>query len=203
MKIGPKYKIARRLGGNVFEKTRGAKFALAMQKRAKSKKDKPRARTDFGNQLLEKQRVRFTYGIMERQFKNYVKNVIEKKPAKPEDMLFASLESRLDNVVTRAGFVSTRRLARQVVSHGHITVNGRKVTVPSFNVKIGDIISIREGSLKSPLFATLTEKLKEVNVPNWLKLNPEKMIAEVQGVPKPAPGEVLYDLGVVIQFYRR
>lgn len=203
MRIGSKYRIARRLGASVFEKTQGPKFALSQARRSKNKKDRPKQRTDFGNQLIEKQRVRFTYGITERQFKNYVKNVIEKKPAKPEEMLHASLESRLDNVVLKAGFVHARSLARQVVSHGHITVNGRKVTIPSYSVRVGDKIGIREGSNNNGLFATLADKLKDKNVPSWLKLDTEKKIVEIQGAPKATPGEVLYDLGAVIQFYKR
>jgi small subunit ribosomal protein S4 len=157
----------------------------------------------FGNQLIEKQKVRFTYGITERQFKNYVKSVIDKKPAKPEEKLFESLESRLDNVVLRSGFASTRALARQVVSHGHITVNGRKVTIPSYSVRIGDKISVREGSSNNGLFETLAEKLKDKTVPSWLKLDAGIKTVEVQGIPKAAPGESLFDLGVVIQFYKR
>jgi small subunit ribosomal protein S4 len=204
MRIGPKYKIARRLGANVFEKTQGPKFALSEAKRSKGKGDKrPKQRTDFGNQLLEKQKVRFTYGITERQFKNYVKAVVEKKAAKPEEKLFEALESRLDNVVLRSGLVHARSLARQVVSHGHITVNGRKLTIPSYSVRIGDKIAIREGSSKNGLFATLGERLKDKNVPSWIKLDAEAKSVEVQGAPKVAPGESLFDLGAVIQFYKR
>lgn len=201
MKIGTKYRIARRLGPSVFEKTSGPKFALSLAKRKETKR--PKQRTDYGNQLIEKQRVRFTYGITERQFKNYVKNVIEKKAAKPEEKLFESLETRLDNVVLKAGFVNSRSLARQVVSHGHITVNGRKLTIPSYSVRIGDKIAIREGSTNNGLFATLADKVKDKTVPSWLKLDVEKKMIEIQGSPKASPGELAFNLGVVIQFYKR
>ncbi len=201
MKFGPKYRIARRLGASVFEKTSGPKFAASVAKRGKPARQKPRS--DFGNQLIEKQRVRFTYGITEKQFKNYVKEVIEKRAAKPEELLFALLESRLDNVVLRSGLAHTRALARQSVSHGHITVNGRKVTIPSYKVRIGDKIAIREGSKAKGSFAVIDEKIKAHTSPSWIKLDSELKIAEIQGAPKAGTGEMIYNLGTVLQFYKR
>ena len=127
MKIGPKYKIARRLGPAVFEKTQTQKFALSEARHAAGKKRDKRSKalSDFGLQLIEKQRVRFSYGITERQLSNYVEKAIETK-GNPSENLFASLESRLDNVVYRMGIAHTRRLARQMVSHGHFVVYGKR-----------------------------------------------------------------------------
>src|SRR3989344_6011537 len=125
MRIGPRYKIARRLGANIFDKTQTAKFALrAQQKRTGDRR--PKAQTDFGIQMLEKQRVRFSYGINERQFSKYLKEIIADKNSKPTESLHERLESRLDNTVYRLNLAAFRQGARPLVGHGHIMVNGKK-----------------------------------------------------------------------------
>jgi small subunit ribosomal protein S4 len=202
MKIGPKYKKARRLGAHVFEKTQTPKFAVHLTKR-KGNPEGMRAKTDYGNLLLDKQRVRFTYGLNERQFKNLVKAVIAERTLKPAERLFEVLESRLDNVVLRAGFAHARAFARQLVSHGHIAVNGVKTDVASCQLKKGDVVSIKESSLKKPVFATIDEKLKTVTVPSWLKLDKAKKAVTVEGAPKALPGESHLNLAAVVLFYRR
>jgi len=202
MKIGPRYKIARRLGANIFDKTMTQKFASRMQNR-KQKDRRPKAKTDFGIQMLEKQRVRFFYGIGERQFSKYVKNVIASKSPKPVESLHECLESRLDNVIYRLHLAPSRQAARQMVGHGHILVNGRKTNIPSYQVSPGDSISIREGSAKSPLFTSLKEKLKEEQAPDWLTFDGEKMKAEVLRKPDMAGGKSLFDIAQVLEFYKR
>ncbi len=151
MHIGPKYKIARRLGSAVFEKTQTAKFSLNEQKKTKNLRQK-RPSSVFGQQLIEKQKVRFTYCIVEKQLKNYVKKVIETSKTGQSDLLFKLLENRLDNVVLKSGFVKSRLMARQAVSHGHFTVNGVRVNIPSYAVKKDDVIAVREGSKSKKLF---------------------------------------------------
>ena len=202
MKIGPRYKKARRLGASIFEKTQTPKFSAHLTKR-KANPEGRRAKTDYGNLLLGKQRVRVTYGINERQFKNLVNSVIAEKTLKPAERLFEVLESRLDNVVLRGGFAHTRALARQLVSHGHILVNGVKTTVPSRQLRKGDVVSIREASSKKPVFATLDEKLKTVTALSWLKLEKDKKTITVEGAPKALPGESNLNLASVVLFYRR
>ncbi len=202
MKIGPRYKKARRLGAHVFEKTQTPKFAIHLTKR-KANPEGMRAKTDYGNLLLDKQRVRFTYGLNERQFKNLVKSVIAERSLKPAERLFEVLESRLDNIVLRSGFAHARAFARQLVSHGHITVNGVKTDVASCRLKKGDVVSIRATSLKKPVFASLDEKLKTVVVPSWLKLDKDKKTVTVEGAPKALPGESHLNLAAVVLFYRR
>ncbi len=203
MIIGPKYKIARRLGSQVFEKTQTQKFALA-QARRKDKKEGGRGpKTDYGVQLLEKQKARFSYGLTEKQFSNYVKKSLAKKGGNQQEMLFSMLESRLDNVAYKAGFAHTRLFARQLVSHGHLMVNGKRVNIPSYQVKVGDKITVREGSTKKPVFSTLDEKLKKQQVPSWLALNLEKKVVEVQGAPKLKADELMFDIGQVLEFYSR
>lgn len=205
MKIGPKYKIVRRLGAPVFEKTQTQKYAIRAQKRAERGgmgKSRPKAKSEYGLGLLERQKARFSYGITSKQFGNYVKKAIETKGNSGE-MLIRSLESRLDNVALRSGFAPTRQAARQMTSHGHLCVNGKIVTIPSYQVKMGDIISIREGSKKKALFATLDEKLKTVKLPGWLKLNFEKKEVTVDGIPQAPQNELLFNVGTVLEFFSR
>jgi small subunit ribosomal protein S4 len=201
MKIGPKYKIARRLGPSLFEKTQTQKFAL----RAGAKKPvmKKRPGTTFGVQLIEKQKARFTYGVGEKQFKKYVEDVLVKKGANINETLLQTLECRLDNVVYRLGFAKTRQAGRQFVSHGHIDVNGKRITIPSYKVSVGEIISIRERSKASPLFKDLSENLKNQKIPSWLALNIDKKEGKIQGLPKIHQNEILFDIPLIFQYYSR
>lgn len=202
MLIGPRYKKARKLGAHIFDKTQTAKFALR-QSRKKDSAHKGKPKSDFGLQLFEKQKSRFTYGVNERQFSKYVKNIINKKGANSPDSLVEVLESRLDNVVYRLGLASSRQAARQMVSHGHITVNGKRNNIASYNVVIGDKIGIIQKSLKSKLFADLDKKIKENNYPSWLKYDPTTKSYDVQGMPKLANTEIMFNVALVIQFYSR
>ncbi len=196
-----KYKVARRLGAGVYEKTQTQKFMLAQARGMRSGK-RPSRPTDYGKQLIEKQRVRFTYGVRERQFSNYVKKATEKTGnTTPALRLFQHLETRLDNVVYRLGVAHTRGLSRQLVSHGHFLVNGKRTTVPSYTVKEGDVIEIREGSKSRIVFADLDKKLKNNKTPAWLNWDNTKMQGQVKGTPKdPDP---FLNLQAVIEFYSR
>ncbi len=198
-----KYKIARRLGAGVYEKTQSQKFMLREQNRRKSRTGRPKRPTDYGLSLIQKQRVRFAYGVSEKQFQNYVKKALAgaKQGKSPADTLFTLLERRLDNVVYRAGIAGTRAFARQLTSHGHITVNGKKIDVPSYSVKEGDVISIREGSKNKPVFAELGKQLKTVKAPAWLSLDPSKLSLEITGDPKNP--EAFFNFQAVIEFYSR
>ncbi len=203
MKLGPKFKIARRLGAPIFEKTQTAKFKASLENKEGKKGKRPGAKSDFGKQLIEKQKARFTYGISERQFSKYVRDVIESKSHTQIPDLFIKLETRLDNVVYRLGLVPTRQFARQVTSHGHIMVNGRKLNVPSYTVKVGDQISIREGSKSNSIFKELDEKIKTVGTPSWLTWNTEKKQASVLRLPTLEGQDLLFDLSAVLEFYKR
>jgi small subunit ribosomal protein S4 len=156
MKIKSKYKIARRLGPAVFEKTQTQKFAARMSR--KGKKFENRMISDFGKALLEKQKARYTYLINERQFKKYADKAIAERTKKPEESLVEALETRLDNATYRLGLAPTRLASRQMVSHGHIAVNGRRVDVPSFTVSIGDVITVMASSKGKKLFANVARK---------------------------------------------
>jgi small subunit ribosomal protein S4 len=201
MKTGPKFKIAKRLGAPIYEKTQGQKFALSEARTGKTRKrfSKP---SDYKRQLLEKQKMRLTYGLSERQFRSYVDLAMEKSQT-PIEHLFCRLEYRLDNVVYRAGLAKTRRLARQIVTHGHITLNGRKMNVPSHKVKIGDIVSVREGSRSSALFTDLAERHEATAVPNWVEFDLKNLSVKVSGTPKFQPTEAYFDPEQVLEYYSR
>lgn len=201
MKLGPKYKIARRVGAPIFEKTQTQKYALRAERKGKIKFKKPQS--EFGFQLNEKQKTRFIYGLSERQFSNYVKEAISKKTTHVTQRIFENLESRLDNVVYRIGLAPTRQAARQMVSHGHILVNGKKSTIPSTRVSTGDVVTIREGSKNTGLFSSVDDKVKSASIPSWIDMNLETKTAKVQGKPQLVQSENMFDLNAVVEFYSR
>lgn len=200
MRIKSKYKIARRLGP-IYEKTQTQKFA----NRAASGKVKRSfgPKTEFAKSLLEKQRARFTYGVNERQFKKYVLESLSGKKVKPEEALYSRMEMRLDNAVYRIGFAPTRLAGRQMVSHGHIAVNGKRLNIPSAQVSANDKISIMPSRRKLKNFENLAEKIAEKPTTSWLKLDIKKMEAVVFGAPKYNPAETAFDISSILDFYRR
>ncbi len=202
--IKSKFKIAKRLGAAIFEKTQSQKFALSEARSAAHKKTRGgRGGSDYGRQLLEKQRVRFTYGLSERQLSNYAE--VAYTEADPSASLHKALEMRADSVVYRAGFAPTRRAARQAVSHGHIMINGKRTTAPSHRVRTGDVITIRESSRTSPLFTQLAERKEQGTraIPQWLTVDLSLLKAEVTGEPVYSPVETGLDYPTVFEFYSR
>jgi small subunit ribosomal protein S4 len=203
MKIGPKYKIAKRLGAPVFEKTQTQKFAISEARTSRVKKGgRPGGASDYKRQHIEKQKMRMVYGITEKQLRRYVDEALARNTAPIQDLV-GRLELRLDNVVHRLGLAKTRRLARQVVSHGHITLNGRRLNIPSHKVRIGDVVAIREGSKQSPLFTNITESLSTYRAPLWLTLDMKALSGTVKSVPAYEPTETLFDPQQVLEFYSR
>lgn len=197
MKIGPKYKICKRLGGGIFEKCQTQKFQLAEAK-AKGGKKRFAKVSDYGKQLLEKQKVRFSYGITEKQLRKYVDLAVASTDT--VSTMSAVLERRLDNAIYRAGFAATRRMARQLVSHGHITVNGRRLKVPSYTVKIDDEIAVREASKSKPVFVNVENS---ATAPKWMTVDTKKFIAKIKSIPVHEAGSTLFDYQAVFEFYSR
>ena len=206
---GPKEKIERRLGDKLYLKGE----RLYSQKSAVVKKPYPPGMhgkkgsgkaSEFATQLKSKQKVKNIYRLLEKQFKGYIKKASDSKK-EPYEAILKSLENRLDNVVFRMGFGQSRDQARQLVGHGHILVNGRKVNIPSYQVKVGDEIAVREGSRKSPFFTTLMPVwLKKYDPPAWIALDKEKMAAKVNGLPTMTEsGLQAGDLQAIIEFYSR
>jgi small subunit ribosomal protein S4 len=200
MKIGPRYKKARQLGAPVFHKTQTQKYALRSQR--KTKTVRRGQKSEYGKQMMEKQKARFSYGISGTQFTNYVKRALQTQGDNGKNLIHL-LESRLDNAVLRTGFARSRAAARQMVSHGHIKVNGTIVTIPSYSVRVGDVITIREGSRNKPLFAKLDEELKTVKVPAWISFEAAKKEAKIAGEPSIDMNELLFDVRQVLEFYTR
>ena len=158
--------------------------------------------TEYGKQLKEKQKIRNTYGIREKQFSNYVSRAVLHKGSAMLN-LYEQLEMRVDNVVFRLGFASSRSLARQMVSHGHILVNGRKITIPSMQLKKGDMISVREGSKDKKIFTERAAYLAKHKTPVWLALSSGKMEGKIIGLPKLEEAEGVFDIESVLEFYSR
>lgn len=202
MKLGPRYKIAKRLGAQIFEKTQTRAFQLSAERSAKAKKKGGRGGSDYSRQLIEKQKLRLSYGLTEKQFSSYVARALESHE-NPQAILFGLLESRLDSFAYRAGLAPTRRAARQMVSHGHLTVNGKRMTVPSHQLKKGETVAVREGSREGALFGGITEKLKEHKAPSWIQFDMEKNEGRLESEPAYAKEEIPADLGAVFEFYTR
>lgn len=201
MKIGPKFKIAKRLGAPIFEKTQTQKFQLA-EARGGKRRSRPGQMSDYKRQLLEKQKMRFTYGVSEKQFRRYVDEAVQKSH-QPIGMLMARLESRLDNVAYRLGLAKTRQMARQMAAHGHLCINGRKMTIPSHKVCVGDVVSVRDGSKNSGLFDTLTDSHEKAGVPAWLTFDVKKLEGTMTALPTYEPSETLFDPEQVLEYYSR
>ncbi len=201
MKIGPRYKKARYLGAPVFLKTQTQKYAMRLQRKVKTTRRKS-AKSEYGKQMLEKQKARYSYGVSGKQFTNYVKLALKTQGDNGKNLI-RILEGRLDNVMTRAGYAASRSASRQMVSHGHITVNGQIVTVPSYQVAMGDTIAIREGSKKKVIFSKLDEQLKNVKVPSWMKVDADKKVVTIDGEPSADQTELLFDVRAVLEFYTR
>lgn len=162
--------------------------------------------SEFGEQLRAKQKMRITYGLMERQFALYIKHATKKHETgegsiTPALKLIRQLESRLDNIVFRAGFAVTRALARQLVSHGHILVNGRRINISSHQIKVGDIVSIREQSRTAKIFTNLKERLDALAPNPVMIVNSETFSAEIKGVVREVG--TLFDTQKVLEYYSR
>ena len=201
MKIGPKFKIAKRLGAPIFEKTQSQKFALSESRTGKTLKRRGQT-SDFERQLIEKQKMRFSYGITEKQLRRYVDDAMEKSH-QPIALLMERLELRLDNVIYRLGLAKTRQFARQMVSHGHVTVNGKRITVPSYKVAASDTIAIREGSKGSGLFTNFAENFQPTAIPAWLTFDLKKMEGKMTSQPSYDPTTTMFDPEQVLEYYSR
>ena len=196
---GPITRKSRRLGvdliggDSAFEKR---PYAPGMHGRTRIKE------SEYRNQLQEKQKARFTYGVLEKQFANYY-NEASRREGKTGDNLLQLLECRLDNVVYRAGFARTRRQARQLVNHGHFLVNGKKVNIPSFQVTQYDIIDVREKSLQATPFIVARETHGERVVPGWMDAFPERMRVLIHQLPTREQIDIPVTEQLIVEFYSK
>ena len=156
----------------------------------------------YGTQLKEKQKLKFIYGVMEKQFYNYYELAAKKQGMTGENLLVI-LESRLDNIVWRMGMASTRRDARQLVTHGHFTLNGKKVDVPSQLVKLGDVIAVKEASRSNAKFKALAEALDTKTAPKWLELDKANLSVKVVSAPQRDDIDFEVDEQQVVELYSK
>jgi len=206
--INAKCKKCRRANQKLFlkgERCFGPKCAMTRRPYAPGVHGKAfrRRSSEYGQQLSEKQKVRLVYGVSETQFRNYFKETSKKREGDKEELLICKLEKRLDNVVFRLGWASSRRAARQAVNHGHILVNKRKVDIPSYQVKEGDVIQIREKSKKSKIFENLKTFLKKYDAPSWISLDKKELEGEIRGLPKLEDVDKVGEISKIIEFYSR
>lgn len=163
-------------------------------------KARRRPLSEFGQQLQEKQKFQWSYGLREAQFRKIFREAL-KNPAVTGATFMELLERRLDNVVYRLGFAPSRSVARQFVSHGHITVNGRRVTVPSYRVRVGDTIAIRPQSSGYAQFKDLAVSLKKYDPPVWIYLDKEKQEGKILSAPKDLA--IAFDVNMVVDYYSK
>ncbi len=158
--------------------------------------------SDRGLQLREKQKARQSYGVLERQFRRHFAEA-QRRPGITGENLLQILEMRLDNVVYRLGFADSRRQARQIVRHGHITVNGHKVDIPSYEAKVGDVVAWQERSTKTQYYRMIAEQIKDKIVPNWLSLDRENLRGQVLALPSRTETDLRFDEKTIVEYYSR
>ena len=161
-----------------------------------------RNQSEYGMQLLEKQKVKFIYGVLEKQFHSYYEKA-ERKQGVTGELLLQELERRLDSVVFRMGFANTRREARQLVNHGHFTVNGKRVSIPSYQVRTGDVVAVREKSRSSEKFKALLEELGKKPMPKWIDKAAESFEGKI--VAMPARDDIDYEVSehLIVELYSK
>jgi small subunit ribosomal protein S4 len=158
--------------------------------------------SEFGLQLREKQKVRKSYSVLERQFANYFRKAAQRSGMTGVTLL-QMLEMRLDNVVFRMGFASSRAQARQLVSHGHFAVNGRPTNIPSFQTKVGDRIEVREGRRSREYFKTTSETIKSAQIPEWVSIDAAKLAGSVLNEPTREQMPLEFNEQLVVEYYSR
>jgi small subunit ribosomal protein S4 len=200
---GPKAKLCRRFGENLFGTT---KYDKILAKRSypagQHGKSFRRKVSDYGTHLREKQKLRLTYCLLERQFHNYFVKA-EKMTGVTGDNLLQLLERRLDNVVYRLGFAVTRMQSRQFVCHGHFMVNGKKVDIPSYLVKAGDTIEVRERSRGNSMIKDAMERTEATSPYSWLTVSKENMNGQFLAIPAAADIPTTVDVRLIIEFYSK
>jgi small subunit ribosomal protein S4 len=204
---GPVCKLCRREGVKLFlkgDKCMTDKCAIVRRptRPGQHGQSRPRKASGYALQLREKQKVRRTYGVLERQFsKHFV--TAAKRPGRTSENLLQILEMRLDNLVYRLGFADSRAQARQLVNHGHFSVNGRKTDIPSFIAKPNDVITVRERSKSLEYFKIRTELLTTKGVPVWLSLDIAGMTGRVMSLPSRTDLELPFEEQMVVEYYQR
>ncbi|GAC1403945.1 MAG: 30S ribosomal protein S4 [Ktedonobacteraceae bacterium] len=203
---GPVCKLCRREGVKLFLKGDKCLTKCTLERRSSKPgqhgASRARKESGYAKQLREKQRVRRTYGVLERQFRKHF-GAAARRPGKTSENLLQILEMRLDNLVYRMGFADSRAQARQIVNHGHFAVNGRKTDIPSFIAKPNDVITVRDRSKGLEYFKTRALLLAQKGVPTWLSLDINAMSGRVIAMPSRTDLELPFDEQMVVEFYQR
>jgi small subunit ribosomal protein S4 len=203
---GPVCKLCRREGVKLFLKGDKCIAKCTLERRSSRPgqhgSGRTRKESGYAKQLREKQKVRRTYGILERQFHKHFENAA-RRPGKTSENFLQILEMRLDNLVYRLGFADSRAQARQLVNHGHFAVNGRKTDIPSFIAKPNDVITVRERSKGLEYFKTRALVLTQKGVPTWLRLDANELSGRVLTIPSRADLELPFDEQLVVEYYQR
>ncbi|HEX5430156.1 MAG TPA: 30S ribosomal protein S4 [Patescibacteria group bacterium] len=197
---GPKIKASRRFGQALTPKA--DKYLARRNYRPGQHGQNPARVSEYGVQLREKQKAKAIYGIMEKQFRRYYEKA-SKKVGITGDALLQALELRLDNVVFRLGFAITRAQARQLVSHGFFNVNGKKVNIPSYQLKVGDEIVVREGKRKSKYMQNIAQTLSNTKTAEWVSLNPSAFAGRVLSVPSRDQLDTSINSQLIVEHYSR
>lgn len=195
---GPKHRLARKLGVNILDKTSQSLMRRLTVPPGIHGKKRKRRLSEFGLQMQEKQKAKLTYGLTEKQFKNLVQKV-QKRKGDTQELIISLLETRLDNLVYRLGLAKTRFMARQLVSHGHVLVNGKRVNVPSSKVSEGDVISLSPKASKIPVVLDSIKEEKEI-LP-FVKR--EGLSGKLLRLPKREDLQVPFNLRQIIEYYSR
>ncbi|MCM0648322.1 30S ribosomal protein S4 [Clostridium swellfunianum] len=188
--LGPRFKVARHLGVNVFNHPKALQRGVKQHKKL----------SEYGEQLLEKQKLKAYYGVLEKQFRRYVFEALNSKQ-KSEEVLIQNLERRLDNLAYRLGFASTLRQARQLVVHGHILVNGKRIDIPSYKVNAGDTLSLREKSRKNEMFSENFTNI-EVNL-SYLSKDKDNFSGKLEKLPINDDIPVTLKFSKILEFYSK
>jgi small subunit ribosomal protein S4 len=201
---GPKVKLSRRLGMNLFENAKGARI-LERRPEPPGEHGKARRRNSgsaYLQQLQEKQKAKYIYGVLERQFRRYYEKASRLSGPTGENLI-RLLEMRLDNVTYRLGCASTRPQARQLVRHGHVMVNGSRVDIPSYSVKAGDEISVHEKSKNLTVVLSSVEARKGQRAPEWLEFDAEKLRGRVLNAPSRAAIPTAINEQLIVELYSK
>lgn len=197
---GPRVRISRRFGTPIFGPT---KYLERRNYGPGVHGPKSRRKTtEYGQGLIEKQKLKYYYGLMERQFRGVYEKALRRRGVTGEQML-QILETRLDNVVFHLGFANTRAAARQMVGHGHVTVNGKKAGIPSFALKVNDVISVKNNNVSKQLATKNLEVATNRTVPDWLSLNKEEIKGTVMRIPTRDEIQPIANEQAVVEFYSR
>jgi small subunit ribosomal protein S4 len=198
---GPRVRISRRFGQPIFGPSKYLE-RRAYPPGVHGQKKSRRKQSDYGLGLAEKQKLRYQYGLMEAQFRRMFEKALKKRGVTGETLL-QLLETRLDNVVFRIGFATTRPAARQMVTHGHIRVNGRKVSSPSFNVKPGDVVEVRETPATRQLATKSLESAQVRPVPSWITFTRDAFKGQIVRIPSRDDIQPIVNEQLIVEFYSR